>query len=323
MINTTINKDLELEKEKNSFGEIIKKAKVLEAEYEGTLTLNDSKINCAVLKDGTRVISQKAYLSALGRSERPPAGTGITIEKLPFFLAPNNLKPFINQELIESITPVRYRSLSGQIVFGYRATTLVDSANVYLEAQKAGALTTVQIKFAEASLAIVRSFAKLGIIALVDEASGYKKAKDEYQELISKFVQEEIRKYVKLFPESWFRQVYRLYGWDWDNFKIKGKNHPSKVGWIINRVVYEKLPAGSVIVKKIRKLNPKNHNHNTNNRDHQFLTDDGREVVSRLIGKTEIIMEDFADQGLSMAQAIAKIDDKMPTQNIPFLEPLL
>src|SRR5215468_5384758 len=58
------------------------------AAYEGTFSLGGREVACAVLQNGTRIITQGAFLQSLGRAERPRAGTGVlsTVDELPSFL---------------------------------------------------------------------------------------------------------------------------------------------------------------------------------------------------------------------------------------------
>src|SRR5476651_1978706 len=48
-----------------------------QADYEGDFSLGGTEISCAVLPNGTRIITQAAFLRALGRSRSPKAGTGV------------------------------------------------------------------------------------------------------------------------------------------------------------------------------------------------------------------------------------------------------
>lgn len=57
--------------------------------------------------------------------------------------------------------------------FGYPATILADLCDVVLPARKAGALLKQQEHIAERCEIAVRGFARVGIIALVDEAAVY------------------------------------------------------------------------------------------------------------------------------------------------------
>src|SRR5207237_332124 len=104
------------------------------AAYEGKFPLGNNEIDCAVLPNGKRIITQATFLRALGRSRSPKAGTGIlsTVDGLPFFLQAETLKPFISDELKMSTTPLFYRTKSGGKGVGYDAALLPQAAEVYL-----------------------------------------------------------------------------------------------------------------------------------------------------------------------------------------------
>src|SRR5690348_12603714 len=54
---------------------------------DGQLQIAGRIINCAVLETGKRLLTQDTFLTAIGRSARPKAGTGITlVDGLPSFL---------------------------------------------------------------------------------------------------------------------------------------------------------------------------------------------------------------------------------------------
>ena len=75
--------------------------------------------------------------------------------------------------------------------------------------------------------------AKLGIVALVDEATGYQEARgtDELQALLDKYVQEDFRPWVRVFPDTFFSELYRIYNWTYEEGRSR---HPQYVGQFIN-----------------------------------------------------------------------------------------
>src|SRR5437870_13730890 len=79
---------------------------VAKAAYSGVIHIGDLDIPCCVLEDGTRLLTQFGFLSAIGRSPRPAAGRGSSIEKGAPFLALDNLKPFVSDDLTRSTTPI-------------------------------------------------------------------------------------------------------------------------------------------------------------------------------------------------------------------------
>lgn len=229
--------------------------KRLKATHMGELKIGDMAIPCAVLEDGTRVITQRGMYKALGRS----GGTGSLAKsgahELPRFLAPMNIRPFVSEELSCASSPVEfYLTSGGKAAYGYRAEILPDVCSVYLEARDAGKLSPSQLKLAVQCDALVRSFAKVGIVALVDEATGYQhdRERDELHRLLAVYLSEERLKWAKMFPDEFYRQIYRLRGW---RFPTGRTQRTPLIGKITNTIVYEKLPPG--VLGKLREKNPK------------------------------------------------------------------
>src|SRR5437660_1627446 len=86
---------------------------ILAATHAGTLTIAGKEMPCAVLEDGTRLLTQKGVFRAIGRTgqssgTRSDEGTGFS---LPAFLKAANLKPFITQELVRASAPIRFHPL--------------------------------------------------------------------------------------------------------------------------------------------------------------------------------------------------------------------
>ena len=93
---------------------------------------------------------------------------------------------------------------------------------MFIDALEAGKLKTSQIHIAEQSKILVRGFATVGIIALVDEATGYqyKREKDELQKILKAYIiAEELLPWQKRFPDEFYKEIFRLNGWD---YTVKG-----------------------------------------------------------------------------------------------------
>ncbi|SPX40870.1 Uncharacterised protein [Haemophilus influenzae] len=87
-----------------------------------------NRFDVAVLQNDLRIISSASVFEALDRPNRGSRGGAITeneeLIKLPAFMDANNLKPFINQYVIDVIKGVKYRTKDGKIKEGYDATIL-------------------------------------------------------------------------------------------------------------------------------------------------------------------------------------------------------
>lgn len=261
------------------------------AQYSGVLAIGDHRIDCAVLPDGVRVVSQGTVLQALGRATSMGSRRNAETERRAPFLSAANLEPFISASLLEDLTPIRYR-MPGTRSFvstGYRAETLPAVLDVYLAARQANVLLDSQKPSAQAAEVLMRSLAQVGITALVDEATGYQevRARDELQLLLAKYVHESFRPWVAVFPPEFFREIYRLYGWEYKEGKSK---RPGYVGTFINKYVYDQLPEG--VADELRRVNPRKESGHRARKHHQHLTvDTGNEHLDKQILTVTTLMQ--------------------------------
>ena len=135
--------------------------------------LGGINIQCYVLDNETRVLTQASFLESLGRHRKANVRKEITEEPLPPILQGKAINPFISQELLEKSKPIRFRTQTGAIASGYRAEILPMVCEVYLKARDAGVLPSNQKHVAEKADILIRALAHVGIIALVDEVTGY------------------------------------------------------------------------------------------------------------------------------------------------------
>ena len=231
--------------------------KILKATHMGPLTIGEVEIQCAVLEDGTRVLTQQSFLRSIGRSH-PGGGQArnAAIVDLPFFLTAENLKPFISDDLRRSSTPVFFRPLTtggrqttaggkggrGYAV-GYRAPLLPEVCKVFLAARDVRALLPSQLKLAERCDILLRGIATVGIIALVDEATGFQYVRDRraLQEILDQYVGRELAKWAKRFPDEFYEQIFRLKNW---NYNPASSKRPMMMARLTVDLVYDRIGPG-------------------------------------------------------------------------------
>lgn len=227
---------------------------------------------CARLDNDLRVFSTRGVSRVMGSRKTGTNQTGTGAPQPPPFLAAKNLSSFISEDLIVRLNPpVVYRAKrGGRTAYGYEATLLPDICSVILDAERAGSLRVTQLALAARARALLTAFAKTGVIAVVDEATGFEaeRAKGDLQRLLEQYVVEEMRPWLAVFPTEFFRQVYRLHGWQ---FREGHAQHPQLVGKLINEWIYRRLPGP--VLPELRRRNPiigkrRRHKH------HQYLTED-------------------------------------------------
>lgn len=244
---------------------------ILKATHEGELKILDKILSCAVLENGIRVIGSTAIFTAFDRPQRGSREKDKQIQ-LPSFIASKSFLPYITEGFKDQIQLVEFLDVHGKIKKGYRAEILPHLCDIYMQARKDNVLTPRQIRFAEISEMMVRSLAKVGITALVDEATGYQnvRVKDALQIILDKYLLKEFAAWSKRFPDVFYKEIFRLKNWDIN--KVSFTKRPSVVGTYTNDIVYNRLAPH--ILEELKERNPKDIKGNRKHRHHQFLTED-------------------------------------------------
>jgi len=201
----------------NRVAEDTGEARLPRATHPGNLKIGNLEIPCAVLEGGTRVITQRGMFVSLGMNKNPSKGQS-TIDNRPAFLSAKNLTPFISEELVRSWNPIPFRlpkgsgGYRGNIAFGYDAKILPLVFHAYIDAYEAGKLTRAQIHIAKACKIVERAFSVVGIVALVDEATGYQdeRPRDELSRILEAYISPELMPWTRMFPNEFFKQIYRI-----------------------------------------------------------------------------------------------------------------
>lgn len=265
---------------------------VLDAVYSGQLPIGDIELDCAVLDGGVRVLSERAVHRAFG-SKRGGSHWKRTKDNegganLPSFLSAKNYSPFISRDLELALKePIIYRAKQGAIpAHGIDAELLPEICGVILSARRAGELHKSQEHLAMQAEILMEAFAKVGIIALVDEATGYQRDRshDALRLLLSKYIAQGLQKWLKTFPDAFFAELDRLY----DNDTSHGKR-PQYYGSFINKFVYNPIENGYV-KKELDKLNIADDG-KRRAKFHQWLNDEGRNMLIHQIGRVQGLME--------------------------------
>lgn len=279
------------------------------ATHVGVLKIGPNvEIECAVLEDGTRVLSRAGFVRAIGRRGKVKGGAEYEPEsKLPVFLGADNIKPFIDSELESNSNPIYFKQVKGGISMGYKAALLPAVCNVFLSAKDADVLKGNQLHIAKQCEILVRGLAVVGITAMVDEATGYQEVRDRLalQEILEKYISGALLEWTKTFPIEFYREIFRLKKWEWK----AGRMSPL-VGRYTNDLVYQRLAPG--ILEQLQAKNPVTERGYRQHRHHQWLTRDiGHPALThhiyRLLGMMEAssTWDDFK----------RKVDSKIPKLN--------
>ena len=250
--------------------------------FHGEVNFGTLSVPCHVLDDGRRVIAQREVVKALTAQEKPSGLIGRLIGDAA-------LAPYISAEEITNKV-IQFR-LSGpghqMLAHGYDATLLVEVCEAFLKARDDGNLSKTQMRVAQRAEIILRSCAKVGIIALIDEATGYQEVRkrNALQLKLQAFISDDIQEWAKLFPDDFWNELARL-----EHTRYSPRNRPLRWGKYVMAFVYDAVDGD--VGKELRKINPNPHfrkNH------HQWLRTYGREKVRDHINQVIGVMKTCND----------------------------
>lgn len=228
------------------------------------IRIADIEVPCYVLSDGRRVIPTRGVLETLNMARGGSMIGGMN--RLELFVSRERIKPFVSNELlvrIQSPTKFKYKS---NITYGYDSDTIIDIAEAVIKADNAGVLQTQQAAIAHQCRVITSSLTRLGLIALIDEATGYqtKRDSDELQKILAAYLLPEHRPWMKTIPESFTDEIYRVYGWK----RTANNRGPRYAGKLIRQLIYAQLP--KPVLPALDEANPANERYQRKRKHHRF-----------------------------------------------------
>jgi len=231
------------------------------------LRIGSHEIPCYVLDNGKRVITQSGVLIALDMS--PGTATKGGGDRIANFVNTKSINPFASNTLLEMIKdPIKFRAQAG-MAYGYDATILPELCEAVLKARNSEkGLNHQQRHIAEQAEMLLMAFAKVGIIALVDEATGfqYDRPRRDLEEQLKKFLSESLRQWVRTFPTDYFKHLCRLRGVDLrPDMKL-----PQYFGGLTNNLIYRRIAPG--LLKKLKER--REERGSRSNKLHSWLSED-------------------------------------------------
>lgn len=233
------------------------------------LKIGGIELPCYVLEDGRRVLTLSGFQSGLGMAQGGSMVSGMN--RLQLFISRKSIKPFVSKELSDRIqNPILFRISNGR-GYGYEAEILAELCESVLSARAAKALQPQQQNIAQQCETLIRGFARVGIVALVDEATGYQKdrASKALSEILEAFIAKELQPWVKTFPDEFYDNLFRLRGLSYPNDSVK---RPSYFGHLTNDIIYRRL--APAILEELKKTSPRSPKGNLKSAYHQRLTSD-------------------------------------------------
>ena len=285
--------------------------KIIAGAPDRPLIINGIKIPCYVLEDEIRVLSQGGFLSAIGRF-RVPSGSKSDVDELPDFLRAKNLRSYIPGDILMTTNPIQFKAPSaGSVALGYRAELLPMVCRVYLNARREGVLYKSQVHIAERAEILLAGLAIVGIIAMIDEATGYEaiRPKRALANIYEAFIAKELQPWIKTFPNEYYAEIFRLKGWS----EPEGVSRPQVIAHYTNDIVYERLAPGAL--GELQRLNPMLPTGGRKVRHHQWLTPElGHVKLNEHLTSITALMRisiDWATFQRHLQTAYPKMDSQM------------
>jgi P63C domain len=262
--------------------------------FRGNVKIGDMNVECHVLNDLRRVLTQREVVRVLSGG-RESGNLARYLSRNPLF-----------QDDFESGPMIQFRVPGvSQIANGYEATLLIEICETYLEARDQRLLKPSQLKLATQAEIVMRACAKVGIIALIDEATGYQevRAKHALQIKLQAFIADEMQEWARMFPDEFWFELARLEG-----IHYSPRSRPLRWGKYIMMFVYDAIDAD--VGRQLRTKNPNPHflqNH------HQWLKKYGQDKVRSQIDKVVTIMK-LCENMEEFRAKFARVFKKTPLQ---------
>jgi len=241
------------------------------ATHQGRMTVGDLLLDCYVLADGRRVFHKRGMARALGLKSEGGNAFMKTMQG-------KGLGSALSEKLREKINdPINFKPLTQDLAHGYEADVLIEVAKAIIAADQAGALNRTQQGFAARAQALINATSKIGVVALIDEATGYQQIRDPnaLRILVQQYIEQEKREWEKQFPDAYYDELNRIYGSKKLTHTSTGaviQNRPQHFAKFTREYVYHPLENGAVL-EELDKINPKIDARGTRRaRFHQHLT---------------------------------------------------
>lgn len=203
----------------------------------GILTIfND--LPCYVLSDERRVFRLSKLTHALRNLDHGKFGNYLAASVINKYL-PEELRPLSDYDNDRTPQGTVYFLLNGKVEKGYDCEDFMEVCSAFVNAWMAGEqLTDAQMVMAYNANKFIIAAAKVGVISLVDEVTGYqvKRRERELNNKFQYFLSKDYREWEKTFPDDLWKEFARLTHWR-GSYELR----PKYWGKFVNNLIYDKL----------------------------------------------------------------------------------
>jgi hypothetical protein len=203
------------------------------AAWAGVLPIGENELPCYVLNDGRRVISRTGATTSL---------TGRRGGDLESYISVGALQGYLPPDFTDHMIEFTLQGVTNRTVRGITAESFCDLCTAYVRALDDGALQSDRQREIAAHAGIfLAASAKVGLLALIDEATGYQydRAEDALRFKLKIFLEDEMRKWEKTFPDQLWTEFGRLTG----RKGATNSQRPRYWGKLVMELVYGYLDA--------------------------------------------------------------------------------
>ncbi len=243
---------------------------VLAGAPDRPLVIRNVEIQVYVLENEIRVITQRGLYGGLDTTGGGHSAAELDSALMPRIAQAKWLQPYISEDLRRVLSsPIEFTPPhGGRTAYGYPADSFVDLCEAILKARDGNVVSDQQLSVVRRADLILRGLARIGITALIDEATGYQRIRVEraLARILESYIAEEMQPWMKTYPIEFYEQICRLKGWPIEY----ALDRPSVVGHYTNDIIYERLAPG--VLEELRARNPTLPDGNRKNKHHQWLT---------------------------------------------------
>ena len=185
----------------------VQEPRVPVARWPGELPIGESSLPVYVLDDGRRVISRTGAIGLL--RDRNVGGN------LESYLRAGAIKPYLSGDVTDHMIDFSIPGVVNKTTRGLPADTFIEICRAFVKARNGGALNAKQIEIAIKADMFLAACAKTGLDALIDEVTGYQyeRAHDALEVKLHLYLEQEMRKWEKTFPDELWLEFGRLTNW--------------------------------------------------------------------------------------------------------------
>ncbi len=262
----------------------------------GGLTLGTfENIDCAnieVENKVLRLVSIESFFAIIGISSRSKDAVAAFCK----LLSHPSIRNSKSERILKRIQEGYYVGENDKRRLFIDCRVITDFCRLMLQLRSIGKIGGAYLQYAQNCERFMVGLADTGLVALIDEATGYRKRRhDEYKQLFLQFIQDEHTDWLKEFQDSFFDGIYKIYNLP----RITKSQHPRFFGAFIAKYVYYPLAnSHGAILENLREKNPMFNLNGRQYKHHQFLTEKvGKVALRDHLSKMQAVFALSKDRG--------------------------